>query len=152
MTIAQALKTEISRGAKREINKALAPVKRVNATQRSLIANLRRDITDLQKTIKQLERQVPEGTGSTSSDSSQPDDKRRGGWMTGKGVRSLRARLGITQAELAKLAGVSDQTVVNWEKNDGKITFRQQKTTDRMQQIRTLRKKTAAKELAALSA
>lgn len=149
MTLAQAMKEEIRRVARREINKELAPIKRVNAAQRTLIANLRRDVTDLQKAIKHVERQVPETGTSTPSEAAK--DKRRAGWMTGKGVRSLRSRLGITQAELAKLAGVSHQTVVKWEKGDGKIAFRGQKTADRMQEIRSLRKKTAAKALAQLS-
>ncbi len=150
MTIVQALKNEIGRVAKKEINKSLAPIKRVNATQRSLIAKLRRDITDLQQTIKQLEKQVPAEEAAPVAAKAKAEDKRRGNWVTGKGIRSLRTKLGITQSDLAKLADVSDQTVVNWEKGDGKIAFRQQKTADRIQEIRKLRKKAAARELAAL--
>jgi transcriptional regulator with XRE-family HTH domain len=62
-------------------------------------------------------------------------------------VVSLRKRLGLTQAELAELAGVSTQSVVKWEKTDGKIPFRQQKTADRMQEIRGMTKQQAQEQL-----
>jgi DNA-binding transcriptional regulator YiaG len=39
-------------------------------------------------------------------------------------VRKLRAKLGLTQAEFAKLAGVSGLTVYKWEKSDGRINPR----------------------------
>ena len=39
-------------------------------------------------------------------------------------VRKLRAKLGFTQAEFAKLAGVSGLTVYKWEKSAGRINPR----------------------------
>ena len=39
-------------------------------------------------------------------------------------VRKLRAKLGLTQAEFAKLAGMSGLTVYKWEKADGRINPR----------------------------
>ena len=42
MSVMKELQCEIARLARKEINKELAPIKRVNATQRGLIANLRR--------------------------------------------------------------------------------------------------------------
>ena len=151
MSIVDALKTEISRVAKKEINKALSPIKRVNASQRTLIAKLRRELTELQKQISQLQRSGGAAVVESRPAKNKEEDGRRGAWMTGKGVRSLRKKIGVTQVELAKLADVSGQTVVNWEKTDGKIAFRQRITADRMQQIRKLTKKTAAKALAAES-
>jgi DNA-binding transcriptional regulator YiaG len=35
--------------------------------------------------------------------------------MAGKEVRAIRKRLGLTQAELAELVGVSRVSVANWE-------------------------------------
>lgn len=151
MTIVQALKNEISRSARKEINKAIQPLKRVNATQRSLIAKLRRDLSDLQQTVKDAQRSPKVAVAQTRapgrSNQEAEADSRRGAWFTAKGIRSLRARLGITQTELGKLAGVSAQSVVNWEKLAGKIAFRQQKTAKRMLEIRDLTKKTARQAL-----
>lgn len=39
-------------------------------------------------------------------------------------VRKLRAKLGLTQAEFAKLAGVSRLTVYTWEMSAGRINPR----------------------------
>jgi DNA-binding transcriptional regulator YiaG len=36
-------------------------------------------------------------------------------------VRKLRAKLGLTRADFAKLAGVSGLTVYKWEKSAGRI-------------------------------
>ena len=60
---------------------------------------------------------------------------------------SLRKRLQLTQAELAVLANVSTQSIVKWEKHEGKIPFRQEKTAARMQVIRGMSKTEAWDEL-----
>ena len=49
----------------------------------------------------------------------------------------------MTQAELAVLADVSTQSVVKWEKYEGKIPFRKQETAVKMQQIRGMSKSEA---------
>ena len=145
MSVMKSLQAEISRLARKEIKKELDPVKRVNATQRGLIANLRRDVSELQKEVSRLQRELTkEGVVEAPSEESE-----RSGWITGKGVSSLRKKLGLTQAELAKLAGVSTQSVVKWEKTEGKIPFRQQKTLERMGEIRAMGKTDAAAALEA---
>ena len=57
--------------------------------------------------------------------------------------RSLRKRLGLTQAELARLAGVSTQAVVNWEATQGAIPLRRKETRAKLQGIRSLNKRSA---------
>ncbi|VGO12120.1 hypothetical protein PDESU_00671 [Pontiella desulfatans] len=142
MSLMNELKTEIGRLARKEIKKELEPIKRVNAAQRKLIANLRRDVTELQSEIAWLQK---------ASDKPLPvqadDESAQNFWISGKGVLSLRKRLGITQMELAKLADVSHQTVVRWEKTSGKIPFRNKLTPPRMQQIRAMDKRSAWAEL-----
>jgi len=142
MSIMNELKAEISRLSRKEIKKALEPIKRVNASQRGLIANLRRDVTELQKEIVRLQK----ATGKTVSESSKLNNT-QGFRMSGKGVRSLRKRLGITQVELSKLAEVSHQSVVRWEKSTGKIPFRKKDTPEKMQQIRAMNKRVAWEKL-----
>ncbi len=48
MSIMKSLQVEITRLARKEIKKELEPIKRVNAAQRKYIADLRKDITELQ--------------------------------------------------------------------------------------------------------
>jgi len=138
MSIMNELKAEITRLSRKEIKKELEPVKRVNAAQRGLIANLRRDVTELQKEVARLQK-AADKAAPTATES----DDSRGVWMSGKGIRSLRKRLGITQIELSKLAEVSHQSIVRWEKTSGKIPFRKKETPAKMQQIRAMDKRTA---------
>jgi DNA-binding transcriptional regulator YiaG len=126
------LKAEIVRLSRQEIKKQLAPVKQVNATQRTLIAKLRREIVDLQKEVAALRR-----AQSDPAKSKQKDLQKRF-WVTGKGVKAIRKRLGITQLELAELAGVSGQTVVNWEGTEGKIDIRRKETQGKLVAIRSM--------------
>ena len=140
MSIMNELKKEIIRLSRKEISKELAPVKRVTAKQRTLIANLRRDVTDLQKEVHVLRR-----ADSTVPVEAKPEQP--GFWITGKGIKAVRKRLGITQIQLAKLAGVSDQAVVNWEQKEGKVVFRQQETAMRLAELRSMNKTTVMEEL-----
>ena len=139
MSVMKELQSEITRLARKEIKKELEPVKRVNAAQRGLIANLRRDVSDLQKEAARLQRAADKAPVVV--------DDAKGFWISGKGVVSLRKRLGITQAELATLADVSAQSIIRWEKTDGKIPFRGEKASTAMQQIRSMDKRVAWEKL-----
>ena len=68
-------------------------------------------------------------------------------WITGQGVKALRKRLGVTQASLAKLAGVSSQAVVLWEGKSGKINMRKA-TGARLQELKGMGKREVAEILA----
>ena len=57
-------------------------------------------------------------------------------WITGKGVRAMRKKAGLTQAKFAKLVGVSVPTVVNWEKAKGKVEIRRKETMARIQSLK----------------
>jgi DNA-binding transcriptional regulator YiaG len=132
------LKSEITRLARKEIKGELAQVKKVNATQRGLIAGLRKQVDAIQRELNGLKKAVP--SPSKAIKAKEPSGRF---WISGKGVKALRKRLGLTQAGLAKLAGVSGAAVVNWEKNDGKINLRKG-TAGKLQEIRGLGKRDVA--------
>ena len=139
MSVMKELQSEIARLARKEIKKELEPVKRVNAAQRGLIANLRRDVTELQKEVARVQR--------TTVKTSVAVDDTKGFWISGKGVVSLRKRLGLTQAEFAMLSAVTAQSVIRWEKFEGKIAFRTEGTAAVIQQVRSMDKRDAWKKL-----
>ena len=97
---------------------------------RKPIAALRRDVSELKRQVaelKRLLRAVQKGgqpravtAAAPYSEAVKPSRIR----PTGPMVRKLRAKLGLTQAEFAKLAGVSGLTVYKWEKADGRINPR----------------------------
>ena len=127
-SIMKELKAEISRLARKEVKKEIGPVQRVSAARRSLIADLRRQIAALQRDVADLRRALSRG-GSLPlavqpAASAEGDDGRKGFWITGKGVRAMRKKVGLTQEKFGKLVGVSVPTVVNWEKAKGKLNLR----------------------------
>lgn len=141
--IMKELKAEISRLARKEIKEELVPVKRVVIAQRSLIAGLRRQNDAMQKELNALKKAVPAPAKALSA-KSEPEGRF---WITGKGVRKLRQRLGLTQAVFGKLVEVSMPTVVNWEKAEGKIDIRKKATMARLQEIKGKGKKEVAEIL-----
>ena len=94
------------------------------------------------KEIGVLRKAVAKGAATPGVKTGAEDQGRRF-WITGKGIRSLRKRLGLTQAGLAQLAGVSTQAVVMWERNPKKIPLRRKETVARLQTIRKLNKRRA---------
>lgn len=141
MSVIKELQSEIVRVARKEIKRELDPIKRVNAQQRKYIADLRRELSDLQKEVKRLRKELGKSTPLETEESEQRF------WITGKGVLSLRKRLGLTQVELAQLAEVTQQTVVRWEKTEGKIQLRGEAVQARLQEIRAMGKREAAEAL-----
>lgn len=126
------LKTEITRLAKKEAKREVGPVKKANATYRGLIAGLRKQIDALQKDVSSLKRAVP-SPEKTLLAKTEPQGRF---WITGKGVKAMRKKVGLTQEKFGKLIGVSVPTVVNWEKAKGKAEIRKKATMARLQGLK----------------
>ncbi len=134
------LKSEITRLACKEANALVAPVRKINAARRGLIAGLRRQVDAMQKELVTLKKamSVPE----TAIQAKEALEGRF--WITGPGVKALRKRLGLTQAQFGKLAGVSVPTVTKWEGAKGKAPIRLKAAIVRLQAMRGMGKKEAA--------
>ncbi len=105
------LKTEMARQAKRSLKADMVDVsKKLNAQRKEIIA-LKRQLTDLSKAIKKIGRLAPKTP--TRVEAVDSDQKLR---FRAAGFASLRKKLGVTQAEMARLVGVSTITVLKWEK------------------------------------
>lgn len=132
MNALSVLKAEISRLARKEAKSVVAPVQKASATYRGLIAGLRRQVDALQKELAMLKKAVPAPEKALAA---KTEPKGRF-WITGKGIRTLRKRLGLTQVQFGKLAGVSGQSVVNWEGAAGKVEIRKKATMARLQGLK----------------
>lgn len=140
------LKAEIARGAKREVNKAIAPLRKTNTAQRRDIAALKREVAELKKVLKSGAKPEPKALttdpvskGSGTNASTGPRVR-----VTAKGIRSTRARLGLSADEFASLCGVTGQTVYLWEAEKTKPRAAQ---VEALAKLRTLGKKEVAKLL-----
>lgn len=106
------LKAEISRLSRRELRKPIQSVRHSSAAYRRDIAALKRQVAELQRQVALLNRQASKTARQTPAEEASSGKPLR---FVAKGLRSLRTRLGISATELARLLGVSDQSVYNWE-------------------------------------
>lgn len=113
--IGKVLKDEMIRLSRKHALAAAKPLK-------SEIRNLKRQLRNLQKTLKTVQSQAAKKRIELPEEAGAPEEKIRA--ISGKGIKSLRRRLKITQAELGKLANVSTQAVVLWERRSGKLRLR----------------------------
>jgi len=138
--IAALLKDEIQRLSRKEIRRQMLPVRKASAAHRRHIAALKREIARLEKSVASLAKRggAPK---ATAVDGDEGGSAQR---FQARGLVSLRARLGLSAAELAKLIGVSAQSVYNWEHK--KATPRRSQIAQ-IAQLRGLGKKEARARL-----
>lgn len=138
--IAALLKSEISRLSRREIRKEVQPLRKSAAAHRREIAALKRTIATLERRSKQISKQASLGKSIPSTDEKPTR-------FVAKGLVSLRRRLGLSAADLARLLGVSMQSVYNWERK--KATPRKEQVAA-IAALRSVGKKEAQERLAGL--
>lgn len=107
--IGAVLKQEIARLSRREIRGEVQATKKASAQHRRHIAGLRRQIAALERQMALLSRRVANGAAPQNTEAG---PKIR---FVAKGLRSQRARLGLSADEYARLVGVSPQSIYNWE-------------------------------------
>ena len=103
------LKTEITRLARKESKALVEPLRKIQANQRREIAELKRQVAELRKSGRRAT--TPERSVADSKSTIQNTEVR----FSAKGLKSLRAKLGVSATQLGKLAGASGQSVYNWE-------------------------------------
>lgn len=110
------------------LNKALseAITKGTAKATRKPIAGLRRDVARLKREIAELKRLLRDARRQSVPAAQPAPDAAEASAMrpTGKMILGLRKKLGVTQAQFAKLAGVSALTVSKWEAARGRIRMR----------------------------
>ena len=109
------IKQEISRLARREIRSQVQTVKKASAQYRRHIAALKRQVATLERQVAGFVRQALERPSAAKS-SPTPAKVR----FVPKGLRAQRGRLGLSAADYGKLAGVSAQSIYNWEQEHTK--------------------------------
>lgn len=117
MNIATALKSEISRVARKELRSETQQLKKAAAQYRTDIAALKRRLTELEKKVGRLGKEPKK---KPLIDTLAPAPQR----LTFKGstLAAQRARLGLSVDALGAILGVSGQSVRKWEQ--GKATPR----------------------------
>jgi len=142
--IGSLLKSEISRLSRREIRKEVSSVKKASAAHRRDIAALKRQVAGVQRQISMIETRAATHAGRAPT--ALPKRPVR---FVAKGFRSLRARLGLSAPQLARLLGVSEQSIYNWE--NSKATPRKEQLAEIIA-LRSQGKRDVQKRLDAIKA
>lgn len=136
--LATVLKAEIARLARKEAKAQVEPLRKANAGYRRDIAALKREVAGLARQLKDASRPA-----KPSRAAAEPEDGRKLRFQA-KGLKSHREKLGLSAAEYGQLAGVSAQSIYNWEA--GKSAPRQAQV-QALAALRGIGKREAAKRL-----
>ena len=120
--VVQVLKEEITRLARKEAKAAVSPLRRPSLRLRKDVAGLKRRTALLEQETKRLQALLKKMDAEKPATSAPEAEKKA--WISGKGIKSLRKRLGLSQAELAKLVGVTNNAVYLWERKPGMLKLR----------------------------
>lgn len=107
--IANVLKAEIGRIARKEIRAETAALKKATSAFRAEIAALKRRAQSLERQLRSVGKQSkPAGAVKETKSATAPR-------FSAKGLTSQRSRLGLSARECGLLLGTSAQSIYNWE-------------------------------------
>ena len=137
--IANVLREEIIRLARKELRGESAALKKASAQYRSDIAGLKRQVRELERQVVRLSKGVATQRPSPPEENA-PVKVRFGA----KGFAAQRRRLGLSASELGFLLNCSDQSVYKWEQGKARPRASQMPA---IAALRQLSKSQAAKVL-----
>ena len=143
-TIANLLKSEIARVARKQVRTETAGLKQAIALYRAQIAELKRRTRHLEQQVKRLGRVTAKAVAATPVQAEGERSLR----FSAKGLAAQRKRLGLSAQAFGALIGASGQSVYKWE--EGKTRPRA-KNLPAIAALRGMGKKEAAARLATLS-
>lgn len=112
-SLINSLKSEIARVARKELKDELLALRKATTTHRSEIAALKREVKSLAsalKTTTKASRAANKIAAATDEPAATPGIR-----FSAERLAALRAKLGVTQAQMAALLGVSYLSVHKWE-------------------------------------
>ena len=112
-TLANALKDEIRRLARKEIRAQTGKYARAVTQYRRDIARLKRQQHELERKLEMLRTQARKAMHSPAAMGELNGEVR----FSARSVKSQRRRLGLSAADYGRLVGVSPLTIYNWEQN-----------------------------------
>ena len=144
--VATVLKEEICRLAKKEIKAQVGTTKQAVAKYRSDIAKLKRVLSQQDRAIRLLKKQMQIQQGQPQPTE---EDKLEGTRYSARSVRAQRQRLELSAEAYGKLVGVSGLTIYHWEHDE---TRPRKAQLAALVAVRGIGKREALKRLAELEA
>ena len=146
--VVNVLKAEIARISKREAKSATQAIGKSNTWLRKTVADLKRRLSLLEKENKRLAATVKK----YQVESPQKPDTEEGkkARFSSRGIRALRKKLRLSQADFGKLVGTTPGAVHLWERKEGALSLRD-KTKAAILSVRRLRAREAKEKLAEIA-
>lgn len=111
--ISAVFKEEISRVARKEVRAEMEALKKASVAHRSSIAELRRQVTSLERELKKLTKEAGQKVREAApAGDAESGVKRR---FSAERLAAHRTKIGLSAALYGKLMGVSGQTIYHWE-------------------------------------
>ena len=138
------LKAEIARISKREAKSATQAIGKSNTWLRKVVADLKKRVLVLEKENKRLVATVKKYQVAQPEKVEQVEAKKVR--FSSRGIRVLRKKLRLSQADFGKLLGTTTHAVYLWEKKTGALNLRD-KTKTAILSIRGLGAREAKEKL-----
>ena len=138
-----ALRSEIARVSRKELKEELLALRKATASHRAEIAALKRDLKSLRSLVKANERTMKRVVPAPKPKPEMSSIKRE--IFDARALAEKRAKLGLSQSEMAKLLAASSLSVYKWE--SGKVQPRAAQLA-RIAAIQKIGKREAAARLA----
>lgn len=146
--VSSVLKDEITRVARRAVKAELDALRSASASYRREIAALKRTVATLQRGQASAEKNRKRAN-LVAVDGEEIEASGSRVRLTAKGLKTLRAKLGLSASEFGRLAGASGQSIYNWE--NGKNAPRAPQM-NKIAALRAIGKREAKIRLEAMSA
>jgi DNA-binding transcriptional regulator YiaG len=145
--VVKVLKAEIARISKREAKSATQAIGKSTTWLRKTVADLKKRLSVLEKENRRLTAVMKK----LKIESPQKPEAKEGkkARFTSRGIKSLRSKLRLSQADLGKLLGTTPHAVYLWEKKIGALNLRD-KTKAAVLSVRGLTAREAEQRLAEL--
>jgi DNA-binding transcriptional regulator YiaG len=145
--IAAALKSEISRIARKEAKSETSDFKRASSQYRAHIAALRRRIDALERDLKRATKvgRKPVAAAASEGEGSETVQRR----FSAARLAATRKKLGLSAANFGALIGVTGQSIYKWESGEARPRSRQ---LEAIASVRGIGKREAAARIEVLRA
>lgn len=119
--LAQTLKQEISRVARKEVREDIASLRKAVTAHRSEIAALKRIVKELGTQLRLAKKAVSRAAPAVAEQNDTGRPGRKPSFNAGR-LKAKRQALGMNQAQMAQLLGISSLSLWKWE--SGQVTPR----------------------------
>jgi len=141
--IGKVLKEEFQRLARKEVKTLTAKPHKDTVALKKTLAGFKKRIAQLERSLRFLVSAENKRSKLQPAVAPEKAEKLR---FSAKGIRSLRRKLKLSQADFAKLVGVSSLAVYQWERKEGRLNLRGH-TKNALAAIRGLGRKEVLKRL-----